>query len=386
MSVAFTYRGLFLAFSQLLTLPKSTSAAIASALSVLSLRPAAGLVWRASDLLLYGRRAKPYEMLRALADSLSRTMPSDEVPAAVCETVVKRLGLPTVTTHTRTRDQVLAHAGEDRRDTATVDLELLDRSERVGVLSVQLRPGQRTLDANDRAALALVTDQLGPVVSAIRLREELRISRERVVSAREEERRRLRRDLHDGLGPPLAGMRLQLDAAASVLEPSSQPRSLVESASDEASRDLEEVRRIIDDLRPPVLDDCGLAAAVARLADRFNTASLTVTASISAHLPELPATTETATYRIAAEALTNIARHAAASTAHLALEVDAPGRLVLQITDNGKGLPARPRPEGVELTSMTERADEIGGHCTITRPPADGRGTVVRALLPLHVP
>ncbi|MCX5357940.1 hypothetical protein OG864_04355 [Streptomyces sp. NBC_00124] len=143
MSVAFTYRGLFLAFSQLLTLPKPTSAAIASALSVLSLRPAAGLLWRAGDLLLYGRRAKPYEMLRALADSLSRTMPSDEVPAAVCETVVKRLGLPTatLTTHTRTRDQVLAHAGEDRRDTATVDLELLDRSERVGVLSVQLRPG-----------------------------------------------------------------------------------------------------------------------------------------------------------------------------------------------------------------------------------------------------
>ena len=114
-----------------------------------------------------------------------------------------------------------------------------------------------------------------------------------------------------------------------------------QQASKEASRGLDEVRRIIDDLRPPVLDDCGLATAVATFATRFNTASLTVASSISTRLPELPAATETAAYRIAAEALTNVTRHADASTAHLALEVDEDGgHLVLQITDNGKGLPA----------------------------------------------
>ncbi|MER6958212.1 histidine kinase [Streptomyces sp. NPDC000618] len=382
------YYGLFLGFSELLTLSKPVSAAIASALSVLALRPAGGLLWRAGDLLLYGRRAKPYEMLRALADSLSHRIPADEVPVVLCGMVVKRLGLPAavLTAHTKPGDQVLARAGVDRPDTVTVHLDLLDRGERVGVLSVQLRPGQRTLDANDRAALGVVTDQLGPVVSAIGLREELRISRERVVAAREEERRRLRRDLHDGLGPTLAGMRLQLDAAAVALEPSSSPRALVESASTEAAHSLDEVRRIIDDLRPPALDDRGLALALTSLVARFDTASLTTSATVPATLPDLPAASETAAYRIAAEALANVARHSGASTAHLVLAVDHElDRLVLEITDDGTGLPARPHREGVGLASMAERAEEIGGHCAISAPGDGSRGTVVRTLLPLRL-
>ncbi|MFF4060561.1 sensor histidine kinase [Streptomyces sp. NPDC001668] len=382
------FYGLYLAFSSLLNLGEVESAATSAALSVLALRPAAGLLWRAGDLLLYGRRAKPYEMLRALAESLSHRIPADEVPVALCGTVVRRLGLPAaqLTAHTRTRDQVLARAGEEDPDAAVVHLDLLDRGERVGMLSVQLRPGQRTLDANDRAALDVVTDQLGPVVSAIGLREELRISRERVVSAREEERRRLRRDLHDDLGPTLAGMRLQLDAAASVLEPASGTRSLVEAASGEAARSLDEVRRIIDDLRPPVLDDCGLAAALTALAARFDTTSLTVVTSVPETLPELPAATETAAYRIAAEALANTARHSGADTAQLVLRVaEEDERLVLEITDSGHGLPANPRREGVGLTSMSERAEEIGGRCEIGGLQGSARGTVVRALLPLQL-
>ncbi|WP_159074422.1 sensor histidine kinase [Streptomyces dioscori] len=383
------YYGMFLGLSRLLTLRADVSAAIASALGVLALRPAAGLLWRAGDLLLYGRRAKPYEMLRALADSLSHRIPADDVPVVLCGTVVQRLGLPTavLTAHTRSGNQVLARTGAvDRPEAVTVHLDLVDRGELVGVLSVQLRPGQRTLDANDRAALGVVTDQLGPIVSAIGLREELRISRERVVSACEEERRRLRRDLHDGLGPTLAGMRLQLDAAAIALTPSSRPRTLVESASIEAARSLDEVRRIIDDLRPPVLDDRGLSAALTSLAARFDTGALSTAAAVPDTLPELPAASETAAYRIAAEALANVVRHAGATTAHLVLAVDREqDQLVLEITDDGCGLPERPRREGVGLASMAERAEEIGGHCTVS-PPTDGStGTVVRALLPLHL-
>ncbi|MFI1360945.1 sensor histidine kinase [Streptomyces sp. NPDC020898] len=382
------FYGLYVGLLHLVDAGPTASAAIAAALSVLALRPAAGLLWRASDLLLYGRRAKPYEMLRALADGLRHRISADEVPATLCGTVVRRLGLPaaTLTAHTRTGDQVLARAGKERADAVTVRLELMDRGERVGVLGVQLRPGQRTLDATDRAALGVVTDQLGPVVSAIGLREELRISRERVVSAREEERRRLRRDLHDDLGPTLAGMRLQLDTAASVLDPASGPRTLVEAASAEAARSLDEVRRIIDDLRPPVLDDRGLAAALTSLAARFDTAFLTVGTSVPETLPELPAATETAAYRIAAEALANTARHAGATKARLVLYVDEnTDRLVLEITDNGCGLPAQPRREGVGLSSMAERAEEIGGRYEISTSGDTHGGTVVRALLPLRL-
>ncbi|MEU4467416.1 histidine kinase [Streptomyces sp. NPDC024017] len=328
-------------------------------------------------------------MLRALADSLSHRIPADDVPAALCGTVVKRLGLPAaaLTARTRSGDQVLARAGAaDHPSAVNVHLDLLDRGEQVGVLSVQLRPGQRTLDANDCAALGVVTDQLGPVVSAIGLREELRISRERVVSASEEERRRLRRDLHDGLGPTLAGMRLQLDAAAIALAPTSRPRALIESASSEAARSLDEVRRIIDDLRPPALDDRGLAGALTSLAARFDTGSLTTAVIVPATLPELPAASETAAYRIAAEALTNVARHSGATLARLVLAVDhEQDRLVLEITDDGSGLPQHPRREGVGLASMAERAEVIGGRCAISAPEDGSPGTVVRALLPLHL-
>ncbi|MET8980602.1 histidine kinase [Streptomyces sp. NPDC004539] len=502
--------GLYLVSCDLLGLSRPTAAALAAALGALALRPAAGLLWRVGDLLLYGRRAKPYEMLRALGEELRRRMPADEVPGVVCATVVERLGLPgaVLVAHTRVQGggkvgacarveggsgsgvharveggsaagacarvegRVLARAGEvDEAGGRFVELPLTERGERVGVLAVALRPGQRALDATDLAALKAVADRLGTVVAAIRLREELRGSRERVVTAREEERRRLRRDLHDGLGPTLAGLRLRLDAAAGLLPSSSPPRALVESASEEAVRGLEEVHRLVDDLRPAALDG-GLAAALTALVARFDSGAPRVVADIAGTLPPLPAATETAAYRITSEALANAVRHAGAGVVRVVLRVaeggvEGGGAVVLEVWDDGvgagggsrvgggsqveggsqvgveadagvggsqvgvgygdgrsgdgrsgdgrsgdgrsgdgrsgdgdgvgvgfggttvaRGLGDAPRAsaarEGVGLASMVERAEEIGGHCTVSARDDGTRGTVVRAVLPVR--
>lgn len=384
--MAYAYRGLYLALSALPPGRTTASTVVASAVILLVLRPGAALLLKASDLLLYGRRAKPVEMLRALATGLRDRMPADAVPSQVCRIVVERLGLPaaTLVAQTRQGDRELARAGTPDPAAAVMRTELTYQGEPVGCLTVQLRPGQRTLDSRDQAALEIVTDQLGPIVSAIGLHEELRISRERIVVAREEERRRLRRDLHDGLGPCLAGIQLHLDTAADLLKPGSPPRGLVETACGAATGGLAEVRRIIDDLRPPDLDEHGLVAALQLLVTRLGGPTLTVTADLPlpGEVPELPAATETALYRIAAEALTNVVRHAQATTAALTLTFDG-SELVLRIIDDGVGLPAEPsRRSGVGLSSMADRAEEIGGTCRVSSPAGRRRGTLVDVRLP----
>ncbi|TYB70108.1 hypothetical protein FXF51_03210 [Nonomuraea sp. PA05] len=387
--LAFAYRGLYLGFTGLLPLEPLPGAALASGLTVLMLRPGAALLWEVADLLLYGRQSRPYE-LRLLAGSLRDRVPADDVPGLVCRTVVERLGLPAaaLTAHTRQGERELARSGTWDDGATVVRTELAYQGDAVGCLTVQLRRGQRALDGRDTAALRVVTDQLGPVVSAIGLREELRISRERVIVAREEERRRLRHDLHDGLGPSLAVMRLQLDTAAGLLGAGSAARELVESVGEQTVRSLGEIRRIIEDLRPPDLDELGLVGALRALVGRFEAPGAARAGEVPAFavevpdvLPALPAATETAAYRIAAEALTNVVRHAGATKASLALALEGP-YLVLSVTDDGTGPPPAPRPGGVGLTSMVERAEEIGGTCRISARTDGAAGALVLVHLP----
>ncbi|GAA3579649.1 hypothetical protein GCM10022419_071410 [Nonomuraea rosea] len=408
-----------------------------AALSALALRPLARLLWRTTNLLFYGRRSGPDEAIRILARQLRDQHDSDEVAMTVCRTVVDRLGLPGAELSAPTRNgvQVLAAAGEPEGG-AAIEFPLHHYAEHVGTLVITARPGEKVLDARDSAALGDLATQVAPVVAALRLRADLLASRERIVAAREEERRRLRRDLHDGLGPSLAGIRLRLDGARHTLGAGSPVAPLLVEASGETAWCLREIRQIIDDLRPPVLDDMGLLAALDHLATRFGAAAPTAAptaAPLAGHapdrsagrsadgsagrsagrsadrggdramdgtaahtagrmivrtelpgaLPALPAATEVAAYRIAAEALTNAVRHSGAGRIELGLAVAGPW-LELRIADDGAGLPATPAREGVGLRSMAERAEEIGGTLALGGEP--GGGTRVHARLPLHLP
>jgi signal transduction histidine kinase len=206
----------------------------------------------------------------------------------------------------------------------------------------------------------------------------LQHSRERLVTAREEERRRIRRDLHDGLGPALASLAMQADNARDWAH--SQPEkteAALEEITTQAQAALQDIRRLVYDLRPPALDELGLVGALRQTAANYAN-GLRIEMDVPAALPPLSAAVEVATYRIAQETLNNVARHARARSCTLRVSVQ--DALHLEIDDDGVGLP-REVHAGVGLISMRERADELGGSCVIERKP--GGGTRVSARLPL---
>lgn len=247
----------------------------------------------------------------------------------------------------------------------------------IGHLVVEGRAADAPVGRSDRALLDRLAPQLAVTTRSALLAHALRESRDRLVVARDEERRRIRRDLHDGLGPTLAGMVLGIEHAGRHLieEPEVTQRALA-GLHATAQQAVAEVRRLVYALRPPVLDALGLAGALHEQAERLG-ASVFETCD---QLPPLPAPVENATYLIALEAMTNAATHARSGPFRVRLS--AGETLDLDVADDGPGLPAEYRP-GVGIQSMRERAAELGGTLLITdRSP---RGTLVRLRLPLAV-
>jgi two-component system, NarL family, sensor kinase len=358
---------------------------LGTAVAVALVLPLRDRAQRLVNQLTYGDRDDPYAAVSRLAQRLELAVVPGAVVGTVVDTVVQALRLPYVAVQVERDGVVVAHAqagtqsGDD--EGRTVRLELTHQGERVGTLVVEPRPGEHRLDPRDRMLLEELARQAGVAAHAVRLSGDLQLSRERLVAAREEERRRLRRDLHDGLGPTLAGIALGLDVADNTLanDPDGA-RALLRELKQETAASIGDVRRLVNDLRPPALDEFGLTAALRQHADRVSVRDghLAVTVAAPPHLSTLPAAVEVAAYRIAMEAVTNAARHARARQCWLRLSVD--DTLEVEVCDDGVGLPAV-RREGVGLAAMRERAAELGGSCVIDGRP--GGGTRVLARLPL---
>jgi signal transduction histidine kinase len=254
--------------------------------------------------------------------------------------------------------------------------------EEIGRLVLSPRaPGEGFSDA-DRNLLEDLGRQAEVAVHAVRLTTDLQHSRERLVATREEERRRLRRDLHDGLGAQLAGLNVQAGALRRLIprDPDAAEEVVVE-LREELRSAISDIRRLVYDLRPPALDDLGLLEALRRLAERYGSEGeqLRVLVEAPEDLPDLPAAVEVAVYRITQEALTNVVRHARAGTCVVRLAVD--DDVTLEIVDDGVGIPAE-RSAGVGLSSMHERASELGGSCVVQSAPNGGTRVLVRLPLP----
>ncbi|HEY3556624.1 MAG TPA: histidine kinase [Kribbella sp.] len=280
-------------------------------------------------------------------------------------------------------DGAMGSVGASGGDVAgsVVRLELSYGGEVVGVLEVGVRSGEAGLSSADRSVLGLVAVPLAVAVHATRLSAELQSSREKLVSAREEERRRLRRDLHDGLGPTLTGVAFSADAAANLITTDSS-----QAMSADAARAVEllarlradtrsaitDVRRLVEDLRPPALDELGLVEALRQRADQlsFRADGRAIQVKVAAEgLPTLPAALEVAAYRIATEALTNVVRHSAATSAVLTLRCT--NELEIEVVDDGPSNGAW--HPGVGLQAMHERAAELGGTFQAGPTPTGGR-------------
>ncbi|MDQ5809281.1 MAG: sensor histidine kinase [Actinomycetota bacterium] len=240
-------------------------------------------------------------------------------------------------------------------------------------------PGEE-FSSSDRRLLEDLTRQAGVAAHAARLTADLQRSRERLVTAREEERRRLRRDLHDGLGPQLAAQTLKVGSARSLYgrDPAAADALLSDlEANMEAS--IADIRRLVYNLRPPALDELELDGAIRESAAQYATNGLSISVDAPKSLPSLPAAVEVAAYRIVQEALTNVVRHAAANERVIHLRLDS--ELELEITDDGAGLP-EDRSTGVGLSSMRERAVELGGRCLVEPSPTGGTRVLARLPLP----
>ncbi|MCW2888898.1 MAG: hypothetical protein QOE54_5475 [Streptosporangiaceae bacterium] len=235
-------------------------------------------------------------------------------------------------------------------------------------------PGQQL----DERLLGMLTLHLADVTHAVRLSTDLQRSRKRILSTREEERRRLRRDLHDGLGPTLASLAMSIDAARiTLVKTPERVEPLLAELRERMATAIGDVRELVYELRPPALDDLGLEGAIRSLAGGSG-GGPQVEVTFEGDHADLPAAVEVAAYRIVQEALTNIGRHAKSATALVRLRRAEELRIV--VADDGAGLPPLLRFGG-GLTAMRERAAELGGICVIT--PRAGGGTLVTARLPL---
>jgi signal transduction histidine kinase len=211
---------------------------------------------------------------------------------------------------------------------------------------------------------------------------ELQRSRESLVSAREEERRRLRRDLHDGVGPQLAALMLELETASDLVSDNPEASVLMAKLSERARKIVSDVRHSVHALRPPALDELGLVGALREGAMQYGPAGLRVSVEDPEELSHLPAAVEVACYRVAQEALANVVRHARASKCSIRIRLDEEaGALSVEVEDDGRGIQEDDRA-GVGMISMRERTEELGGRCTVK--PLAGGGTLVRALLPFR--
>jgi signal transduction histidine kinase len=271
---------------------------------------------------------------------------------------------------------VLASAGEPTESVETWPL-VLDGTV-VGELVAAPRHGYTSVAAPDREILASLAQLIGGSVRAEYLTADLRDARQRLVTAREEERRRLRRDLHDGLGPLLTGLGLNLDAASSHLGRADDKAALyLDNAKAASTEVIDSLRDLVDGLRPPALDELGLLGAL-----RLRVERLVADAGLALDLrvPEivtLPAAVEVAAYRTVVEAVTNAARHAHARQVRVEVVVEG-DTLTVTVGDDGSG--AGEWVPGHGLAGMRERAEELGG---TFRAGAAAGGSVVRATYPL---
>jgi two-component system, NarL family, sensor kinase len=358
-------------------------------LVAVAFEPLRRLVQRGVDRLVFGRRDDPYAVLSRLGRQLADVVDPEEALPRLVRSVTEALRVPY--TAVRVEGDPAAGDGPDllveegRLAADPVRYPLTVHGRDVGALLVSpRRPGEGFQRREHRLLLDLAR-QAAVAVEAWTMTIDLRRSREQLVLAREEERRRLRSDLHDGVGPGLAGMSLQVRAAQRLLATDGEAAAVLRSLGDDLAMCSREVRGLVDQLRPPGLER-GLVAAVTAQVDRVAGSAVEVRVDAPADLGPLPAAVEVAAYRIVTEAVTNVVRHAGARHCDVTLR-RAGALLLLEVADDGRGTNGgrgsdAERPDGVGLRSMRERAAEIGGSLRVG--PAEGGGTTVAARLPVH--
>lgn len=364
--------------------PRETTiwpALVATAAVAVAFQPLRTRLQSSIDRLVYGDRADPARGLRRLGARLEDTLALEGILPAVVEAIAEALRVPAVAIELHHDQQWVLGAHHGASTGTPQQLPLTFGGKLVGRLHVYPRAPGETFSSADRQLLDDLARQAGVAVHAAQITMALQRSREQLVNALEGERRRIHQDLHDGLGPSLAALSLGLGAARNLrdTEPA-KADALLHQLELETADVVADLRRLVDGLRPPQLDDLGLAGALVLRAAGLNSPLMSIDVQLVGPLPTLPAATEVAAYRIVNEAMTNAVRHSEGR--RCTVRVSAGDTLTLDIQDDGTGLASDHHP-GNGLRSLTDRARELGG--TVQISPSIAGGTRVLASLPLEI-
>lgn len=320
--------------------------------------------------LMYGRRDEPVAVLSQLGARLEQTMVPNEIFPGLVQTVAETLKLPYAAIALKVADDYKIQAESGHPSGAIESFPLVYQGETIGQLLAGRRAPGEDFNSADRLLLTNIARQAGAAAYSVRLTSALQQSRQQLVTAREEERRRLRRDLHDGLGPQLASQTLTIDAIRKQLDVDpKRARELLNHLKGQSQAAIQDIRRLVYELRPPALDELGLVDALREGIKQKGDRCIEVRSNPDP-LPVLPAAVEVAAYRITQEATTNVIRHAHAENCDVSITVQD-GHLELAILDDGQGFPDDFH-FGVGLNSMRERAEELGGGMRFENRPQGG--------------
>lgn len=356
---------------------------LSTGLIAMMFQPLTAFFQRLVNRLIYGERDEPLSILSRLAERLEQTLALDQVLPEMMAIMIRALKLSYV--EITLKNGKIYRVGQETGKKAR--FPLLHQGDEVGYLEAGSRAETESFSKKDIKLLGNLSKQFAIAAHSVMLNTELQRSREKLVSAREEERRRLRRDLHDGIGPSLAAQTIKVGVSRQLLhDKPSAADELLASLEDDLAQTLTDIRRIIYNLRPPSLDDLGLVGAVKEFVSEVKRpyakqgidGDLAIAVHVHTPLPSLSAAVEVAAFRIVQESVTNVLRHARASACTIELHGVKQG-LKIVVTDNGLGIPNGAK-KGVGLLSMRERAGEIGG--TIFVQSGENAGTRVEVFLP----
>ncbi len=356
---------------------------LATGLIAVLFQPLRERLQRVVNRLIYGERDEPISVLNKLSERLESVVAPDSILPTIIESITQALMLPyaAIMLKEGTEFVLAAEYGQPPASNLTTELFPLNyQTEPIGQILVSRRAGEDSFTPDEKTLLQNIARQVGVAAYAIQVTRDLQRSRERMVTTREEERRRLRRDLHDGLGPTLASLTLKLDAARNQLKQNpNETDILLGELKSQTQSAIEDIRRVVYNLRPPALDELGLFSAIQEYANNLIRSGLSVQIERYGEFPKLPAAVEVAAYRITCEALTNTSKHSQGTECDVRLTFN--GALQIDVQDNGVGLPEGTYM-GVGMFSMRERAAELGGTFAIE---SSTSGVHISAQLPCEV-
>jgi signal transduction histidine kinase len=347
----------------------------AGALAVL-FQPARERARRFADRVVYGTRATPYEVLTTFGERVGDAYSIDDVLPRMVRVLADGTGASSA--------RVLLRVGAEMREvTAVGEPEgvehrepVMDLGEEVGALAATF-PANDPINPTKEQLIHHLAAQAGLVVRNVRLIEELRASRQRLVAAQDEERRKLERNIHDGVQQQLVALAVRLKLADTLVDrdPAKAHEALA-SLQVDAGTTLEDLRDLARGIYPPLLADKGLAAALESQARKA-----AVPATVAANgVGRYPQDVESAIYFCALEALNNVAKYAGAGRADVLL-AQRNGHITFEVRDDGAGFDVEARAHGTGLQGMHDRLAAVGGTLAITSAP--GSGTRVTGTVPI---